>query len=206
MKSVLNADKLKNHFIYSWWKYLIVLIAGTLGINFLYVVSEPRVPDNQKLEVIVCGSSLDLDFNVYMEQVCANEMPGILETDVTVIPDDETALQYLTVRIGTQGGDLYILPKKHFDTLSSNGALLPLENDKELLSILSAFNPEDFAWGTEVNSRDIHLYGISLKYLSGLNSFFWLNDGYLAVLRYGKNLDNAVEFLHILARDMKTTP
>ena len=59
MKLQLNTDKLKNHFIYSWWKYLIVLVIGVFGIDLLYVVTEPRVPDSQKIELIVCGASLD---------------------------------------------------------------------------------------------------------------------------------------------------
>ena len=200
----LNLDKLKNHFTYSWWKYLIVLVVGLFGMDLLYTVTEPRVPDDQRIEVIVCGTSLEQDFNVYLKSVCAEKMTDILETEVTVTPDDTDALQYLTVRIATQGGDLYLLPKDKFVNMTENGALLPLETDQELMSILSDFNPDDFVWGNEPNSRDMHIYGISVRYLSGLDPYFLMNDGYLCVLRYGKNVENAQKFLHIIAEDMKT--
>ncbi len=211
MKSKPEAKMLKTHFTYSWWKYLIALIVGIFGVDLLYTVTEPQVPDSLKIEMIVCGASLDQDFNEYMERVRVNQMPDMLKTELSVIPDDDTAIQYLTVRIGTQGGDVYLLPKSEFDTIVSNGALLPLEDDAELLNILQDLNLES-GWGVEANSRDIHLYGIPLKnqygesQFSGLEQYFYVNDGYLCILRYGKNVENARKFLRILCREQMTDP
>ena len=206
-----GAGTLKNHLTYNWWKYLIVLIVGVFGVDLLYTVTEPRVPDSEKIEMIVCGASLDHDFGEYMEQVRVSQMPDMLKTELSVIPDDDTAIQYLTVRIGTQGGDLYLLPKKLFRSIMSNGALLPLEDDAELMDILKDLNLET-GWGAEQDSRDMHLYGIPLNsplgrsQFSGLEPYFYLNDGYLCLLRYGKNVDNARKFLRILCRELMTDP
>lgn len=204
MKSILNRDTLKNHFTYNWWKYLLVLVLGILGVDLLYTVTEPRIPDDKKIEVIVCGASLEQDFNAWMERVRENQMSDMQKMELTVIPDDDTAIQYLTVRMATQGGDLYILPRSMFENMMTNGALLPLEDDQELMNVLSGFGQMDLGWGTEATSRDKHLYGISLRYLSGMDRYFWLSSGYVSLLRYGKNLDNAREFLRILCEEMQT--
>ena len=168
MKSRQEIKTLKNHFTYSWWKYLIVLIVGVFGVDLLYTVTEPKVPDSLKIEMIVCGASLDQDFGEYMERVRVEQMPDMLKTELSVIPDDDTAIQYLTVRIGTQGGDVYLLPKDEFDTIALNGALLPLEDDKELMDVLQVLNVES---GRKVDpdSRDSrHLYGIPLNIVQSI--------------------------------------
>ena len=212
MKSRPEIKTLKNHFTYSWWKYLIVLIVGVFGVDLLYTVTEPKVPDSLKIEMIVCGASLDQDFGEYMERVRVEQMPDMLKTELSVIPDDDTAIQYLTVRIGTQGGDVYLLPKDEFDTIALNGALLPLEDDKGLMDVLQVLNVES---GRKVDpdSRDSrHLYGIPLKnqygqsQFPGLEQYFYVNDGYLCLLRYGKNVENARIFLRILCQELSSVP
>lgn len=202
---------LKNHLTYNWWKYLIVLIVGIFGVDLLYTLTEPRVPDDRKIEVIVCGASLDQDFSEYMERVRINQMPDLMKTELSVIPNDETAIQYLTVRIGTQGGDLYFLPEDQFGTMAENGALLPLEDDADLKRIIGNLNL-DTGWRTEYGSRDMHLYGIPIynqngkSQFSGLEQYFYIPNGYLCLLRYGKNLDNARKFLQIVCQDMMSDP
>lgn len=207
MKPTLNKDTLKNHFSYSWWKYLLVLILGIMGVSLLYTLSKPRIPDDRKLEVIICGASMEQDFNAYLERVRINQMQDMKLMEMTVIPDDETAIQYLTVRIGTQGGDIYILPKEHFEQMASSGALLPLEDDQELMEILEGVDLES-GWSTEGNSREMHIYGIPLRthpellpQFSGLEQYFYVEDGYICLLHYGKNIENAKKFLRIMCQD-----
>lgn len=207
MKSEPKISLLKNHFAYNWWKYLLAVIIGVFGVDLLYTVTEPRIPDNQKIEMIVCGASLDQDFSEYMERVRVNQMPDMLKTELSVIMDDDTAIQYLTVRVGTQGGDVYLLPRGEFNTLVSNGALLPLEEDAELKELLKDLSVES-GWGIDDNSGEMHLFGIPLKnaygnsQFAGLEQYFYVDNGYLCILRYGKNIDNALKFLRILCRDM----
>ena len=240
MKSRLNADVLKNHFTYNWWKYLMVLIIGIFGVDLLYALTEPRVPDDKKVEMIVIGASLDQDFSEYMERVRVDRMPDMQRMELTVIPDDETAIQYLVTRIGArQGGELYLLPKSLYETMISNGVLLPLEDDLELINIISELNypdtvidelteslitsgpdaldPQkkqvydnlltalqnlDLVWNTEQDTREKHVFGIPVSYLSGLNPYFYTNTAYLCLNRFSRNPDNAKKFFHIVCRDM----
>lgn len=207
MKSVLNAASLRNHFSYSWWKYLLVVVLGIMGVSLTYALTSPKVPDDRKIEVIVCGASMEQDFNDYMLRVRADQMPDMDLMEVSVIPDDDTAIQYLTVRIGTQGGDIYILPRSQFERMVYNGALLPLDDDAELMTLLEDVDLET-GWGTEPNSREKHIYGIPLKSRTGLSQFarldqyFYVENGYLCILRYGKNPVNAMKFFKILCQDM----
>lgn len=205
MSKTLNGEKLKNHFIYSWWKYLLVLLIGIFGVDLLYVVSEPRVADDAKMNIIAVGFASEMDLGEYIDRVCTDEMPDILEKSVSIIPDDASVYQYLTTRMTAREGELYILPRDCFQWMMSSGILLPLENDAELSGLLSGMEITE-GYGNPPSSRDIHLYGIHLSHLAGLQEYLYIRDGFICVPDFRKNTENAVQFLHCLVRDMKTDP
>ena len=35
MKTPINAETLRHHFTYSWWKYVLVLVAGIFLVNLI---------------------------------------------------------------------------------------------------------------------------------------------------------------------------
>ena len=51
MKTTVNAGSLKNHFTYSWWKYILVLLAGTFLVNLLFTVTRPKIPEDKRIDL-----------------------------------------------------------------------------------------------------------------------------------------------------------
>ena len=38
---------LKNHFAYSWWKYLVLTVACVMGVDMLFAMTAYRVPEDK---------------------------------------------------------------------------------------------------------------------------------------------------------------
>ena len=181
MKTPLNAETLKHHFTYSWWKYVLALVAGIFLVNFLFTVTKPRIPEEKRdMESMTCS---------------------ILYVDETY-----GAMQLMTY-VAAQEGDLYLLPRDEFLSYSASEAFLPLEDDEELMAI---FNEAGIdlrrGWRTLSGSDETHLYGIPLDVLPGIYSLCYTENGYLAVLGAGGNDENTLKFLRILCKEMITAP
>ena len=208
MKTPINAETLKHHFTYSWWKYLLVLIAGIFLVNLLFTVTTPRIPEDKKVDFYIYGLSDADAVSAYMERVRVNEMPDMESmTSSTLYKDDTYGAMQLTTYMAAAEGDLYLLPRDEFLSYSAGGAFLPLEDDEELMAI---FNEAGInlrrGWRTLSESDETHLYGIPTDTVPGLYSMCYTENGYLSVLSYGGNTENTLKFLRILCRDMLTAP
>ena len=213
MKSKSGTSALKTHLTYNWWKYLIAVIVGIFGVDLLYTVTEPRVPDSARLEIIVNGYMLRSGFDEYLEKVRIAEFPDILETNVSIAMDDDSSTaEYLTTRMAVHEGDLYILSRSEYTRMVENGVLQPLEKDDELIHQILAGVEINEGWVLKSDPEDSedsekkHLYGISLNYLPALNYFFSVKDGFLCVYRYGGKPEVAQKLLRIIVNDTKAMP
>ncbi len=208
MNTPVNAETLKHHFTYSWWKYLAVLVCGIFLVNLLFTVTAPRIPEEKRVDFYIYGFADDKTLTDYMEQIRVSEMPDMEYMAPVVLYQDETygAMQLVT-HMAAQEGDLYLLPRDDFLSYSSSGAFLPLEEDEELMAI---FNESGIdlrrGWRTLADSDETHLYGIPIDVIPGLYSMCYAENGYLSVLTLCRNDENVLKFLRILCRDMITAP
>lgn len=208
MKTSVNAGSLKNHFTYSWWKYILVLLAGTFLVNLLFTVTRPKVPEDKRVDLYVIGYADQEKLNAWLEEVRLEELPDMESVSSAVsFPDETYGAMIVTTYFAAQEGDLYLLPRDQFLTYSAQGAFVPLEEDRELMDL---FNEAGLdlrrGWRTLSDSDETHLYGIPLDALPGLNSLCYVENGFLAVTVYNGNMDNVMKFCRILCRDMITAP
>lgn len=208
MKTPLNAETLKHHFTYSWWKYVLALVAGIFLVNFLFTVTKPRIPEEKRVDFYIYGLASEESVNAYMEHIRTSKMPDMESMTCSILYVDETygAMQLMTY-VAAQEGDLYLLPRDEFLSYSASEAFLPLEDDEELMAI---FNEAGIdlrrGWRTLSGSDETHLYGIPLDVLPGIYSLCYTENGYLAVLGAGGNDENTLKFLRILCKEMITAP
>lgn len=208
MKTPVNADTLKHHFTYSWWKYLIVFLTGIFLVNLIFTVTAPRIPEEKKVEFYIYGLANDEGLNTYLEHVRVNEMPDMESISYTSFYQDETygPMQLMT-HMAAREGDVYLLRRDDFLSYASAGTFMPLEDDEELMAF---FNEAGIdlrrGWRTLSESDETHLYGIPADVLPGLNYLCYADNGYLSVLSFGGNDENTLKFLRILCRDMITAP
>ena len=208
MKTPINAETLRHHFTYSWWKYVLVLIAGIFLVNLIFTVTAPRIPEDKRVDFYIYGLSDSESLNAYMEKIRSEEMPDMeIMTSLTMFPNDAYGPMQLMTYMSAQEGDVFLLTRDEFLSYASSGAFLPLEDDEELMGI---FNEAGIdlrrGWRTLADSDETHLYGIPADMLPGLNALCYADNGFLTVTVYNGNQENVMKFLRILCRDMLTMP
>ncbi len=201
MKTPVNRRTLKQHLTYNWWKYLLLLVIGVFGVDLLYTVTAPRIPDDRKVDFFIYGN-VDLEkLTEYTEKVRLEEMPD-LETIqiVTLYMDDQYGPMQLMTYIAAGEGDVYLLSREDFLSLASEDAFVPLEEDPALMETLSGVDLQR-GWRKNTETGENHLYGIPQDKLPGLINYVYCENGFLCVLHSSKNEENAKTFLNILCRD-----
>ena len=208
MKTPINAETLRHHLTYSWWKYVLVLIAGIFLVNLIFTVTAPRIPEDKRVDFYVYGLSDSESLNAYMEKIRSEEMPDMeIMTSLTMFPNDAYGPMQLMTYMSAQEGDVFLLTRDEFLSYASSGAFLPLEEDEELMGI---FNEAGIdlrrGWRTLADSDETHLYGIPADMLPGLNALCYADNGFLTVTVYNGNQENVMKFLRILCRHMLIAP
>ena len=55
MKTPVNAQTLRQHLTYNWWKYALVIILSALAVNLYYTVTAYRPPEEKKVDFYIYG-------------------------------------------------------------------------------------------------------------------------------------------------------
>ena len=160
MRTTVNRRTLKQHLTYNWWKYILFLLIGIFGVDLLYTVTNPRIPDDKKVDFYIYGS-VDLEnLEAYTEKVRSEEMPWLEKIQlVTLYMDDQYGPMQLMTYIAAGEGDIYMLPREKFLSLASEGAFVPLEEETELMETLSGVDLQR-GWRKNTETGENHLYGI----------------------------------------------
>ena len=173
MKTPINAQTLRQHLTYNWWKYALVIVLGALAVNLYYTTSTYRPPEEKKVDLYIYGLADDAGLRQYMAGVNEEQMPDMEEMDVIVMVQDESyGAAVLSTYMAAGEGDLYILPRDSFVSYASSGAFLPLEEDEELMAL---FNDREISlqsgWRRNSDEGVNHLYGIPVNKLPGLERY-----------------------------------
>ena len=205
MKTPVNRRTLRQHLTYNWWKYILFLVIGIFGVDLLYTVTAPRIPDDKKVDFFIYGNVNTEKMDEYTEKVRSEEMPD-LETIqvVTLYMDEQYGSMQLMTYIAASEGDLYLLSRENYLSLASEGAFVALELDPELMETLNGVDLQR-GWRKNTETGENHLYGIPQDKLPGLIQYAYCENGFLCVLHSNKNENNALTFLNILCRDMLNT-
>lgn len=208
MKTPINAQTLRQHLTYNWWKYALVIVLGALAVNLYYTTSTYRPPEEKKVDLYIYGLADDAGLRQYMAGVNEEQMPDMEEMDVIVMVQDESyGAAVLSTYMAAGEGDLYILPRDSFVSYASSGAFLPLEEDEELMAL---FNDREISlqsgWRRNSDEGVNHLYGIPVNKLPGLERYCRVDGGYLSVITANRNTENVMKFLRIFCSDMLDAP
>lgn len=208
MKTPVNSRTLKHHITYSWWKYLLVILGGIFLVDLLFTVTTPRIPEEKKIEFYIYGLSNQEAVDGYMNSVREKELPEMESMrSVSLVQDSTYGPMQLIAYISAREGDLYLLPREDFLSLSASGAFLPLEEDAELMAIFTEAGIDlKRGWRTLSDSDETHLYGIPADVLPGTQAMCYTENGYLSLLAMGGNTENTLKFFRTFCRDMLIPP
>ena len=59
LKMPITKNKIRNHFHYSFWKYLVLIAIALFGWNLIYTTTRYRPPENAKIEFFAEGPTTD---------------------------------------------------------------------------------------------------------------------------------------------------
>lgn len=204
----ITKDRIRHHFTYSWWKYVLLIVAAVIGWNLIYTTTSYRAPKDRRLDVYLVTSSVPDETLNWMREGILARYPALEDSNVASIVytqgDDYYGSIQLTTYIGAQEGDVILLPRERFEAFAKSGAFLPL--DDAIADGTLHTGDVDLARGTvtpEEGERAV--YGIPAGTLYGLlDHGVDMTDHVLAVLAYTANPDIAIDWVGWLVTTMET--
>lgn len=201
--SPITKEKIKTHFQYSWWKYLLLVVLTLLLWNLLFTTTQYRSPEHLKVEFYVDAiETVETTANMeaLLEDIHARVMPEMEEVTYTVLGLDETyGSMQLTVWVSAGQGDVYLLMKDRFLSLARNGGLVDLQPyiDNGTLPV------EGFALSKGQVANEYAgakaQYGIPTDGLTGLSACGAVTEGsFLCMLAGNGNEEYAALFMREL--------
>ncbi len=199
----ITKKRIKHHFNYAWWQYVLLLVVAVLGWNLIHTTTHYRSPEHLKVDWFYGAYLTDNGelADAFAQKLHQDVLPEMEEVNFqSFISDDTYTAMQLTAWTFAGEGDLYSLPKQHFDNLSTSGVLMNLKPhvDSGLLKV----DGVDLTSGIvrNPNTGEDWLVGIPMSSVPGLRQYgFIADDSYFCVLINGGNDENTLKLLaHLL--------
>ena len=181
LKTPITQEKLKHHWTYNGWKYLVALVATVLGWSLIYSVTAYRPPEEKRIDVYVLSDTTDAEtvdaFLLPLWRAAAPEME-LVSSAVIASYGDLTDVQ-LTAYLMTGEADIYFLTEQYFKNWAAGGAFLPLEElaaagklDVQGLDLQAGYVTRVTEYDRQDRpvSTESHLYGIPLDGFEGFRT------------------------------------
>jgi maltose-binding protein MalE len=198
-KIQISRDKIRNHFHYDKWKYVLGILLAVFSWSMLVTITAPRTPADKKVDIyLVGGFMLEEQAAEYADTILA-DFPELLEVNIYNIELDGemeyAGRQKLMVMLGSQSGDIYSFTKDEFENMVKTGAIMPLDDYPELLSY---FTEEQLKEGTFTTEEDPtpRIYGIPISEVEPFNKKFFITENtFMGVMAYSQNKEKAIEVM-----------
>lgn len=122
----ITKERIRNHWSYSWWKYLLLAAVCIAAVNITFAVTAYRAPEDKKIEIYFLNGYCDTEsVRQALEPQFFEEHPE--QEELTVmninISDDNMygAIQFTTYMTANQG-DVCLMPGSEVLKLSADGA------------------------------------------------------------------------------------
>lgn len=200
----ITKRRIQNHFHYSFWKYILLVVLAVFGWNLIYTTTRYRPPESAKIELFAEGAMAENDaLDALVSRIHRDAMPELEEVTATTITfDDAYGDMQLTVWVSAGQGDVYLISKARYLNLAANEGTLDLT--PYLQSGALAADGIDLAPTTLTRADGPKVVGIPADSLTGLAAYGLPSEGMvLCVLVNGGNDAYAVKFLNALLADVR---
>ena len=198
----ITKERLKNHWHYCWWRYVIFGVLALFFVDILFVMTAYRSPEERKIEVYMCNgyanaAALQEDLWADLLAACPDQ-EELLVANIDLVSGDMYAPMQFSTYMAAQQGDLCLLPLEQMKSLAQDGAeYVFLELTPYVESGVIPVEGIDLTGGMFANERgELGLYGIPAGSLPGLYEY-GCNPagGLLCLMAYGGNDDTAATLL-----------
>ncbi len=209
IKTPLDPKRIKNHFAYGYWKYLILIVVAIAGWNLIYQTTQYRPPAEKRIDFYVASNTMDSDaLHAWLSDVRQEAFPELelMEAySVMAGTDDPYAQMQLSTFIMAGEGDVYLLDAERFKSFASQGAMLPLDNYVADNSLNVKDLDVSHGYVTVEETGERQLLGIPADKLFGLLNHFGIDcrGAVLCVMVRSGNELNAVKFVDYLIQNMQ---
>ena len=205
MRLPITKERIRNHFHYAWWQYVLLVCLAVFGWNQLYTTTRYRSPESLKVEWYCQGlvdTQAQEELDALMEQLRLELFPEMEE--VTVAYDQTYGDMQLMVWVSAGQGDLYMLEREQFENLASAGAMAPLTPYIESGALQTGEIDLTAGYVTDPETGEKYLMGVPTDSLTGLQAYGIDPEGHvLSLLSNGGNLDNTVKLMQWLIDNMQ---
>lgn len=216
IKTPLNKNRLRNHFTYSSWKYIAIVIASIFGWNLLYTMTAYRSPEHLRIDVYIqSGTASQETVNAFFKPVWDECVPD-METVESIIlassaSEDAYANMQLSVYIMAGEGDIYMLKTEDFKNFASQGAFIDLMPYVEngMLNIDGIDTAAGYVATTDdegIPTGNKQFFGIPAYALNGFKTGanIYNSDLVIGVTGFSNNEENTIKFLNGLIEAVRS--
>lgn len=216
----ITKERLKNHWMYSSWKYLLMIVIFVAGWNLIYSITEYKPPRERRLELYVLSNAYVTEnmeaLEAELEPLFVGEEEGDMEEfNIYVMnyggEDDVYGPQLLMTRLASLEGDVYMVDETTLTLLISQELALPLDDyiatgaldveGQNLDTVTRTAPAGEDEEGNTIYSDERHVYALPAQPLYGLiDEDIIDNRGlYFVVMAYTEKPDLCVELLNELS-------
>ena len=204
MKTPVTSKRIRDHFAYAWWKYLLLAVIAVFTVNIYYTMTRYQPPEEKKIVLGLYAYGSETALNEYMEQVRTTAMPDMELMEAQFIAMDEAyGEMILTTRISARECDLYALPRTQFQNYAADGGFMAIDQVlPELVALLEEQGVSlSRGWRELGDTGEKHLYGIPCAGLPGMKNMMYTDPSDSLFFETG-NDENAIAFFDRFVRDM----
>ena len=205
----ITKQRMRNHFHYFWWQYLILVLVAIFGWNLVFTMTRYRPPEEKKVIINMYVDGSQEAMNAYMAGVNETLLPEMEEMVAQyTIPDATYGDMVFSTHIAAGEGDIFLVSMDYFQRYASGGVFKVLEDDAELMAIVEESGIDmTKGWRTETETAQKHIYGIPASQLPGLKQYVLLPDDCMVTVAINNgNDENVMIFLRQFVKDMLQEP
>ena len=213
----ITKERLKNHWVYSSWKYLLMVVIFVAGWNLTYSVTEYRPPREKRLEMYVLSQAYnDANFKQLAEEMAPQFVTGeedaVEELNFYTMSyggsDDTYGPQVLMTRLASFEGDIYMVDEETLSSFVSQELVTPLDDyissgalhvdGIDLKAGTRAEPAGEDEDGNTIYSNVRHVYALPAQQLYGMleNELVDNRGMYFVVMSYTNKPDMCIDLLN----------
>lgn len=195
----ITKDRIRNHFTYGWWKYVLVIGAAIFGWNMIYTSSAYKPPREKRLDITFVTYALPDEVTAWIHDETMARYPEIEDSTIISIvytPDDNYyGNMQLTTYAGAAEGDIYIMPRERFQSFAQSAAFEPL--DDAIADGTIRLGDIDVTRTTVTSEDGVRaIYGIPAESLYGMMEYGIDNrDLVICIMSYSPNIARALDWV-----------
>jgi len=203
----MTKDKIKTHWHYHRWIYLLIALLSAFALNMLFTVTAYHPPRERRLDVQLVGMYANAEALTPFAEEALETLPFVSEVEeinfyaISLNGDQDIyGQQKYMVMLGANEGDIYFIDRRNLEQLADMGALAPLDDyiergilnpgERDLLAVTYPEPPPEEG----VSSRGEHVYALQAEPMYALmdgDVQFDVRDKYMVLMGFSRNQENA---------------